>query len=124
MELIIGGAYQGKLSSAVKTHGFKQDELFDLACGMPDRAYPCYYHLEESVKAAVKNGMDAEGFLELLLTYGKDAVIISREIGAGIVPMDPFERLYREIHGQVLRKLAERADTVVRVICGIEVRLK
>ena len=51
-------------------------------------------------------------------------VVISREIGSGVVPMDPRERAWRELHGQVLRFLAERAKGVTRIFCGLPEVLK
>ena len=42
----------------------------------------------------------------------------------GIVPIDSFEREYRERTGRILVKLAEQADEVVRVVCGIGQRIK
>ena len=47
-----------------------------------------------------------------------DAVTIA-EIGGGIVPLDPDERERRERAGRLACLLAERAETVVRVFCGI-----
>ena len=46
------------------------------------------------------------------------------EIGSGVVPMDPRERAWRELHGQVLRFLAERAKGVTRIFCGLPEVLK
>ncbi len=124
MELIIGGAYQGKLSWAVKEKGFEQDELFELSKGLPDRAYPCYYHLEAYTKSACEEGMNAERMLEALLPFIEGSVIISREIGSGIVPMEPFERLWREEHGRLLNMLASRSERVTRIFCGLAEVLK
>ena len=53
-----------------------------------------------------------------------DSIVISDEIGNGIVPLDNFEREYRERTGRILVKLAEQADEVVRVICGIGQKIK
>ncbi len=124
MELIIGGAYQGKLSFAVKDRVFKQDELYDMTNGLPDKTYPCLYHLEAFVRDEAGKGSDADAILAAIMPIAGDAVVISREIGAGIVPTDPFERRFREIHGSVLRRLAEKANSVNRVICGLNERLK
>ena len=51
-------------------------------------------------------------------------MIISDEIGNGIVPVDAFERDYRERTGRMLITLASQADEVVRVICGIGQKIK
>lgn len=53
-----------------------------------------------------------------------DVVISSDLIGSGIVPMDAFDRCWREVTGRVLTDIAGRADEVYRVTCGIEQRLK
>ena len=52
-----------------------------------------------------------------------DAVTAS-EVGGGVVPLDPDEREARERAGRLACLLAERADTVVRVFCGIPRVLK
>ena len=51
-------------------------------------------------------------------------IIISDEIGNGIVPVNSFEREYRERTGRILVELAGRAEEVVRVICGIGQKIK
>ena len=52
-----------------------------------------------------------------------DAVTAS-EVGGGVVPLDPGECEARERAGRLACLLAERADTVVRVFCGIPRFLK
>ena len=67
-----------------------------------------------------KSGRRTGGFLK----KGVRCVIISDEIGNGIVPVDAFERDYRERTGRMLITLASQADEVVRVICGIGQKIK
>lgn len=111
MTVIFGGAYQGKLSWAVEHFGLQEQMLCDLAEGfLPGRA--CYYHLE----AASRRGERPD--------FPPEAVIISREVGSGIVPMDPEERAWREHHGSLLRQLCREADHVYRIFCGIAEVLK
>jgi adenosyl cobinamide kinase/adenosyl cobinamide phosphate guanylyltransferase len=124
VELIIGGAYQGKLSFAVKEKGFSEAELCDLSKGFVSRAFSCFYHLEALSRRAVEEGMSADEMLEKLAPFIENSVVISREIGSGIVPMDAFERLWREEHGRLLSMLASRAERVTRVFCGIAEVLK
>ena len=40
------------------------------------------------------------------------------------MPVDDFDREYREFHGRVMTELAEQADFVERVVCGIPQRIK
>ena len=51
-------------------------------------------------------------------------VVIASEIGGGVVPVDPEERAVREAAGRLACLLARRADTVVRVVCGLPQVLK
>lgn len=110
MILVIGGAYQGKLTWAVEK--FHLRCLCDLAEGfVPDMQ--CYYHLEAWTKTH-----------EALPELPPEAVVISREVGCGIVPMDAEVRAWRERHGQTLRTLAQQSAKVFRVFCGIGEELK
>ena len=122
MFLVIGGAYQGKLTWAVAQYGWKQEELLDLAKAEPQAAR-CWYHLEEWTWRKLQAGESAAALLERLEPVLPE-VVISREIGSGVVPMDPRERAWRELHGQVLRFLAERAKGVTRIFCGLPEVLK
>lgn len=51
-------------------------------------------------------------------------VVIAVEVGGGVVPTDPTERAQREAAGRLACLLAQRADKVVRVFCGIPTVLK
>ena len=53
----------------------------------------------------------------------KDAVIAA-EVGGGVVPIDAGERAAREAAGRLSCLLAQRADRVVRVFCGLPLELK
>lgn len=51
-------------------------------------------------------------------------VLVSNELGHGIVPADPATRRFRQAHGQMNQKLAELADLVVFVTAGLPQVLK
>lgn len=51
-------------------------------------------------------------------------IVITSEVGGGIVPIDPVERAAREAAGRLSCLLAERAETVIRVVCGLPQALK
>ena len=51
-------------------------------------------------------------------------IVIATEIGGGLVPIDKTEREKREAAGRLACLLAERADAVVRVCCGMGQILK
>ena len=75
--------------------------------------------------AETKNKMQAEDRIDETARFDEVDVVISSDlIGSGIVPMDAFDRCWREVTGRVLTDIAGRADEVYRVTCGIEQRLK
>ena len=51
-------------------------------------------------------------------------VVIATEVGGGVVPVDPEIRAAREAAGRLSCLLMQRADTAVRVFCGLPVLLK
>ena len=51
-------------------------------------------------------------------------IVIATEVGCGVIPIDASAREKREAAGQLACALAERADTVIRICCGIPQLLK
>ena len=65
-----------------------------------------------------------EDLLALAERLAEKDIVIATELGAGLVPVDRAEREKREAAGRLACLLAERADTVVRVCCGLGQVLK
>lgn len=51
-------------------------------------------------------------------------IIVSNEVGLGIVPDNPLARLFRDIAGFANQKMAEAADEAYFVVSGITTRIK
>jgi len=51
-------------------------------------------------------------------------IIVTNEVGLGIVPADEVSRLYRDLLGKANRMLAERADEVILMVAGIPMTVK
>jgi adenosylcobinamide kinase/adenosylcobinamide-phosphate guanylyltransferase len=51
------------------------------------------------------------------------AVIVSNEVGLGIVPDNPLARQFRDTAGRVNQTVARFADEVVLMFCGLPMRL-
>ena len=51
-------------------------------------------------------------------------VLVSNEVGAGIVPDNALARRFRDLQGIVNQRLAARADRVVLVVAGLPLILK
>lgn len=74
--------------------------------------------------ALAKAEKPAEQFGILADTLAEKEVVIATEVGGGVVPIDPAQRRGREAAGRLACLLAERADTVIRVSCGLPRLLK
>ena len=81
-------------------------------------------HFHEWVKTCLKDGTHVENELQRLFQLYPACIIIGDEIGNGIVPIDAFERKYRETYGRILINIAERAEEVDRVLCGLSQKIK
>ena len=126
MKMIIGGAFQGKAAFAEKTMEIRPEEWADGgSCGR-DELFTCRgirnFHLY--VRRALAEGWDADALPEQLEEKNPGVLIVTNELGYGIVPMDPEERTWRETDGRLCARLAAYADEVWRVTCGIGQRLK
>jgi adenosyl cobinamide kinase/adenosyl cobinamide phosphate guanylyltransferase len=54
-----------------------------------------------------------------LMERNPDVVLVSNELGYGVVPIDAFDRKYREGTGRLCCLLAKEATEVHRVVCGL-----
>ena len=75
----------------------------------------------EKLDKIVKNSVN-----ELINVSKKfeNAVIVSNELGMGLVPNYPLGRYFREIAGKMNQVVAEKADEVYFVVSGIPMKIK
>ena len=67
---------------------------------------------------------DAEAIVEAAHGRGADLVVVSNEVGLGVVPPYPLGRRYRDALGRVNQALAARADEALFLVAGLPMRLK
>jgi len=59
-----------------------------------------------------------------LLSPGKALIVVTNEVGLGIVPAYPLGRLYRDTLGYINQRLAQAADRVYLMVAGMAVDIK
>lgn len=107
MILITGPLYSGKRDYACRLLGCGAEELNDRAVW--------------DVQKLAAECADLNALADDLAQY---EVVISTEVGGGVVPTDERERADREAAGRLSCLLAQRAERVVRLFCGLPVVLK
>ncbi len=125
MDLVIGGAFQGKLECAKKRFGLEDGDIF--SCTEEEGVSfgrRCLYHAEEFALWCVRHELDAEEYLKEHRSEWEDSVFICEDIFCGVVPLGADMRAWREMTGRMCSYLSSEAKTVTRVFCGLEQVLK
>lgn len=65
-----------------------------------------------------------QSFLDALDSYPGSVVIVSNEVGLGIIGMDPLTRRFADELGWLNQALAGRCDQVLMSLAGLELALK
>jgi adenosylcobinamide kinase/adenosylcobinamide-phosphate guanylyltransferase len=58
------------------------------------------------------------------LDAGKTVLVVSNEVGLGIVPMHPLSRTYRDTLGWINQRIAQEAERVYFMVAGLAVDIK
>lgn len=124
MRIITGGAFQGKRAFADRLYpGVEWTD--GGSCDLNEiRTCQAVYGFHEFVKRWLKQGTSWEELASLILEENRGMILICDEIGCGLVPVDAFEREYRESTGRIMNALAEQAERIDQVVCGIGRRIK
>ncbi|MBQ8994257.1 MAG: bifunctional adenosylcobinamide kinase/adenosylcobinamide-phosphate guanylyltransferase [Oscillospiraceae bacterium] len=125
MDLIIGGAYQGKLDLAKDKYDLEDSDIYfctEESC--IEFGKKCLYHAEEFSLWCVRNGMEATELLDKHKEEWKDSLFICEDIFCGVVPIGEDMRAWREMTGRMCAYLSSKAKNVCRVFCGLEQKLK
>lgn len=124
MILITGGAAQGKLKFVAEN--FRPNMIIngiDCDFSMLKNA-ECVINYHELIKRLMHETADTTAFTKKFCAENQNAIIIMNEVGSGIIPIEKSEREWRENVGKCGCIIAEKADTVIRMTCGIPTVIK
>lgn len=135
--LVIGGRANGKLTY-VKTEyrQFFENENISaadgLTCSVSDfDKVKIGNHFAGLVRRELASGRSFQDVYdqlsEMIQKKAEESevwILISDEIGCGVVPIDALDREYRELAGRLLQRAASLAIRVDRVFCGIGTVIK
>lgn len=126
MILIIGGMFQGKKEYVRSRFGLELEDMADGVTCSFEELFCCrgIYHFHEWVRRMLQEKRDLTDLAEKLREENPEILIISNEMGYGVVPVDAFDREYREATGRVCTRIAQASSQVHRVVCGIGTVIK
>ena len=133
MDLIIGGYAQNKVEYAKKEYSdailYENLDTNRIIINLKEENSAkniIINNLQLVIKELLSAGMKPEEVWQeiknrmlKLEEHGANLILISDEIGGGIVPLDAFDREWREVTGRILCRLAEQAQKVVRIVMGL-----
>lgn len=67
---------------------------------------------------------EVEDFVQVCKTYKKELILVSNEVGLGIVPAYRLGSIFRDIAGRINQRLASGADEVYFLVSGIPMKIK
>lgn len=129
MIVIVGGRYQGKREFARKLSGLEETEFAAMVAQAgrisPEEAIGkrCLVDFQDFLRRIMESGTDPQEFVSAVLETEPEIVTLA-EVGSGLVPMERFERDWRDAVGVAGQRLVARADTVYRVTCGLPLLIK
>ncbi len=56
--------------------------------------------------------------------HGLNIILVSNEVGLGLVPSYPFGRVFRDLLGLVNKKIASVSDEVYFFVAGLKMQMK
>ena len=126
MKMIIGGACHGKLEYAVRLTGYRKEDFADGGCCGLEEIFRVrgIHNFHLYIRRYLEKEENWQILVKELAEKNPELVIISNELGYGVVPCDPSDRRWREAAGRVCTELAKRSSLVIRVVCGIGMILK
>jgi adenosylcobinamide kinase / adenosylcobinamide-phosphate guanylyltransferase len=81
-------------------------------------------HREATSKAEIQVMTELEQLIDFIDKYNGTFIVVSNEVGLGLVPENKLGRVYRDLLGKANQLLARRADEVYFMAAGIPAKIK
>ena len=114
MIFVTGPRFSGKRTYLQKTLGLSDEAFAEKASCEVQELLRKKEGQEDSVRRVA----------ELADELCRREIVTASETGSGVIPVDADERAFREAAGRLSCLLAERADVVIRMCCGLPEILK
>lgn len=124
MTLITGGAYSGKTEFAIKRFNIKSTDIIDGAECSLEQVFACRAIRNFQLLVKRFGTSDGAALTRTIHLENPDLIIITNEIGSGIIPMEKSDRIWREETGRACCAAAGFSNLVVRMCCGIPTAIK
>lgn len=120
--LITGGACQGQAEFAKKLA--EESGKHDGAEAGAENSWVVVEDIHLLIAEQLRQKKDPWKEICSLTEQYPHLILTVNELGCGIVPVDAFDRAWREMTGRICCELAKQAQAVYRLICGIPAKLK
>ena len=80
--------------------------------------------LEHFQEQAIADHPGITAFCESLVTSACSVILVSNEVGSGVVPAYEVGRRFRDLVGEINQRVAAAADNVILLIAGLPLVLK
>lgn len=124
MILVFGGAYNGKLAYVKEKYNIDEEDIFYCTLGNLDLDKKVICGLHIFVREMILNDKDPLEYIKNNIEKLEGKIIITDDIGMGIVPIEKRDRMWRDIHGKCIQYISLNCIKVIRIFFGIEKVLK
>ena len=106
MKLVIGGAYQGKQSYASKTYNLTNPDWKDgQTCTIEDlKTAKAVHHFHSFIRRELDEGRSVQDLAETIWKENPNLLIVTNEVGYGIVPMEAQPKKSPALSGRMPNK--------------------
>ena len=113
--------FDDEMKDRIKKHRLQRPQSWqtlEAFCDFDSCSIDEINEIEEKIKC------EFEKLVCVIKERNVNAVLVTNEVGMGIVPENRLSRIFRDIAGRINQYLAKQADEVYLVTCGIEMKIK